>query len=157
MNEFLHTIKGTPLYVWVILLYLFFVGMMAMRTRIVYLPKIFIIPLVLLSMQYKTFLSDNVLIFCFAIILSILTSFFMHKKDEIKIIKNTYSVEVLGNYNTILSLLSFFAIKYYFGYLKSADPDLFFKYSTVENIISGVFSGYFIGRALVFTHKYLKG
>ncbi len=36
------------------------------------------------------------------------------------------------------------------------DPDLFLKYSIIESVISGLFSGYFIGRALTFTYKYLK-
>lgn len=61
-----------------------------------------------------------------------------------------------GGYGTFIVLLSFFLVKYYFGYLKSTDPELFLKYSIIESIISGLFSGYFIGRALAFTYQYLK-
>ena len=49
----IHTIIGTPWWVWIILVYLLFVGIKALKPRIVYLPKLFIIPAVLSSMQYK--------------------------------------------------------------------------------------------------------
>ncbi|MBL3284897.1 hypothetical protein Sarmat_00756 [Rickettsiales endosymbiont of Paramecium tredecaurelia] len=149
-------IKGTPLYIWGVLAYLLFVGIKSVKTRVIYLPKLFIIPLVLLSMKYKTFLSEDVLVFCFAIIVGGTSGFFMHFKHKIKVIKKEVAVEVPGGYGTLIILLSFFIIKYYFGYLRSADPDLFLKYSIIESIISGLFSGYCIGRALMFSYKYSR-
>lgn len=156
MNEFLQIIKGTPLYVWAILVYLLFVGIKSMKTRVVYLPKLFVIPLILLAIKYKTLLSIDALVFCLVILVGSAISFFMHFMYKIRVIKREGSIEVPGSYGTLIILFSFFIVKYYFGYLKSADHDLFLKYALIENIISGLFSGYFIGRALVFTYKYLK-
>jgi hypothetical protein len=154
--ESLNLIKGTPFYVWIILLYLLYVGIKSLNSRIVYLPKLFIIPLVLLAIKYKTFLSQDVNIFIFAIVLSAIISFLGHASSKINIIKNLKSVELPGGYLTLVILVSFFLVKYYFGYLKSVEPDLAIKYSFIENMISGFFSGYFIGRAVCYTHKYLK-
>lgn len=156
MNEFVHIIKGTPLYVWAILCYLLFVGIKSIKTRVIYLPKLFILPLILLAIKYKTLLSDDALVFCLVIIGGSIASFFTNTGNTIKVIKKEWSIEVSGGYGTLIVLLSFFLVKYYFGYLKSTDPDLFFKYSIIESIISGLFSGYFIGRALAFTYQYLK-
>ena len=156
MYEFLHIIEGTPLYVWVILVYLLFVGIKSLNTRIIYLPKLFIIPLVLLTIKYKTFLSSDAITFFLAIILGAIWSFFIHKNDTIKIVKDSLSVELPGNHSTLIILISFFLVKYYFGYLNSTDHDLALKYSFIENVISGLFSGYFIGRAIQYTYKYLK-
>lgn len=156
MNEFLQIIKGTPLYVWAILIYLLFVGIKSIKTRVVYLPKLFIIPLILPAIKYKILFSEDALVFCLMIIVASIASFFIHTRNTIKVIKKEGSIEVPGNYGTLIILLSFFIVKYYFGYLKSADQDLYLKYSIIENIISGLFSGYFIGRALRFTNKYLN-
>ncbi len=51
MNKAISIIIGTPVYVWAILIYLVFVGIKAINTRIVYLPKVFIIPLVLMAVK----------------------------------------------------------------------------------------------------------
>jgi hypothetical protein len=156
MSECLQIVKGTPLYVWAILIYLLFVGIKSTKTRIVYLPNLFIIPFVLLAIKYKTFLSMDAVGFCLVIMLAAIGSFFVQAGNKLKIIKNAQSIEVPGSYTTLLILLSFFIVKYYFGYLKSIDPNLNLNYSYIENTISGLFSGYFIGRALCYTYKYLK-
>lgn len=85
-----------------------------------------------------------------------IASFFINTGNTIKVINKKGEIEVPGGYGTFIILLSFFIVKYYFGYLRSADLDLFLKYSIIENVISGLFSGYFIGRALAFTCQYLK-
>lgn len=156
MSEFLHIIKGTPLYVWFILVYLLFVGINSLKQNIVYLPKLFIIPFVLLAIKYKAFLSGEAVVFFLVIAMASLGSFFIHANNKVEIVKNSQSVQVPGSYSTLIILLSFFFVKYYFGYLKSADPDLALKYSFIENIISGLFSGYLIGRAIRYTYQYFK-
>jgi hypothetical protein len=154
MNEFLYLIKGTPFYVWIILIYLLFVGIKSLNTRIVYLPKLFIIPLILLAIKYKTFFSHDAIEFFLVTILGAIGGFLVCRGNKIKIIKHSQSIEVPGNYSTLIILISFFLVKYYFGYLKAIEHDLAFKYSLVENTISGLFSGYFIGRAIRYTYKY---
>lgn len=87
MNEFVHIIKGTPLYVWAILCYLLFVGIKSIKTRVIYLPKLFIIPLILLAIKYKTLLSDDALVFCLVIMGGSIASFFINTGNTLKVIK----------------------------------------------------------------------
>lgn len=156
MNEFVHIIKGTPFWVWLILAEVLFIGIIDLRPRTLRLSSLFIIPVILLAVQYQTLLSDDALVFCLVIMGGSIASFFINTGNTLKVIKKECSIEVPGGYGTLIALLPFFLVKYYFGYLKSTDPDLFLKYSIIESIISGLFSGYFIGRALAFTYKYLK-
>ena len=46
------TILGTPWWAWSVLLYLLFIGTKALQTRVVYLPKLFIIPVVLSAKRW---------------------------------------------------------------------------------------------------------
>ena len=52
-------ILGAPYWTWVILVYLIFIGIKAMQKRVVYLPKLFIVPIVLTALKYKVFLSGD--------------------------------------------------------------------------------------------------
>jgi len=136
--------------------YLLFVGIKNIKTRVIYLPKLFIIPLILLAIKYKANISDDALVSCLVIMGGSIAGFFINTGNTLKVIKKECSVEVPGGYGTLIVLLSLFLVKYYFGYLESTDPDLFLKYSIIESVISGLFSGYSIGRTLTFTYKYLK-
>ncbi|WP_342269545.1 hypothetical protein [Rickettsia endosymbiont of Orchestes rusci] len=52
-------IIGTPFWVWGIFIYVLFVGLKAAHTRVISLPKLFIIPVILVGIKYKLFLSGN--------------------------------------------------------------------------------------------------
>lgn len=156
MDPILSIIKGTPSWVWMVFIYVLFVGIKSTRTRIVYLPKLFIIPLVLLALKYKIFFSKEVVLFIAVIIFAAICSFIALRHTKITVIKNAKSVELPGNYSTLLTLICFFAIKYYFGYLDSTMPTLSAKYSFIDTIISGIFTGYFLGRSIRYLREYMK-
>jgi hypothetical protein len=148
MTKILTIITGAPIYVWFIFAYLVFIGVKNLKTRVVYLPKLFIIPFVMLALKYNLFLSKNSFMFILMITLGAVVSFFAHANTKIKIVKNLKSVELKGGYSAMIILMSFFFIKYLFGYLEHAKPELFSKYYMIEIILSGLFSGFFIGRAI---------
>jgi len=157
MNKAIAIIIGTPIWVWGILIYLIFVGIKAINTRIVYLPKIFIIPLVLMAVKYKTFLSNDVLMFISIIITGSIFSFWIHRYTKVNILKEKLSVEIPGNYTTLIILLAFFSVKYFFGYLNDAMPAVAVKYKDIELLTSGLFSGYFLGRAMRYFYQFYRG
>lgn len=150
----LKILKSTPFYVWMVLAYLLFVGIKSLKTRLVYFPQLFVLPLTLLGIKYKTFLSQGAIPFIVVILLTTLVSFFVHAGAKIKVIKNLKSVELPGSYLTLVILIAFFAVKYYFGYLNFTEPSLGLKYALVENILSGIFSGYPLGKAIRYIYKY---
>lgn len=58
----INAIVGAPLWVWAILGYLLFVGVKAMRAQFIYLPKIFILPVVFVILNFKTIVSSELMV-----------------------------------------------------------------------------------------------
>lgn len=155
MGKAMSIITGTPIWVWGVLIYLVYVGIKAINTRIVYLPKLFIIPLVLMGIKYKTFLSQNALMFIAFIIIGTILSFWAYRNKKVKVLKQM-SIEIPGNYTTLIILLSFFCVKYIFGYLNDTMPETAAKYEVIELLLDGLFSGYFLGRSIRYLYEYRK-
>ncbi len=147
MNEIFQIIKGTPFYVWSI-------GIKSMKTRVVYIPTLFIPALIVLAIKYKMIFSDDALVFCLVMMGGRLIGLFITTGNTI--CKKEWAIELPGSFEAPIILISIFIVKYYFGYLKFIDPDLLIEYFVVESMLSGLFSGYFIGRALRYTYQYLK-
>ena len=156
INNIIKIITTTPLYVWAILAYLLFVGIKAMRNRIVYLPKFFIIPAVLIGLKYKVFFSEDNMIYIGFMLLGLSVGFITAQKTVIKILREVKSIELPGNYSTIIILITFFLIKYIFGYLETTNHELVNPYLYIENSISGILAGYFLGRSVCYVYRFYK-
>jgi hypothetical protein len=155
----LKIILGTPTWVWAILGYLMFVGILATKERITYIPKLFIIPLVLTILKYKIFINGTILIwscYLFCLLLSMHLSLRATQKQKIEIIQESFSVKLPGSYITIIILLSFFVIKYFFGFLQATNYSLYNQLMIAEICTSAVFTGYFLGKANCYLNCYLK-
>ncbi len=158
--EFLfRVITSTPWWVWGIFAYLMMIGIKSMRTHSVSLPKLFIMPAVLIGLRYKTFNLGGeavMLAYIACLLLGCTIGFLLGQRTHVKVLRASTSVELPGNYLTICIIFSFFCIKYVFGYLNATAPELAIKYSMIETSISLVFSGYFLGRGISYLGRYLK-
>ncbi len=148
----------TPIYVWFILAELIYIGMLATKTRVVYLPTLFIIPMLFIGLKYQIFFSGLSLftIYALGIIIGLGIGFYVGFNTHIKVIKNLRSIEIPGNYQTLVLILSYFFIRYFFGFLHATNPMLAIEYLPYETIIIGAFSGFVLGKALAFTQKFLQ-
>lgn len=155
MSSFWPIVTGTPFYVWPLLAYTLFVGIRNTKARAVSLLSLFALPLVLLGLKYQVILSQDGITFLIMLALASTASFFLHDTRSVTILKNLRSLRVPGNYTTLPLLIAFFCMKYYCGYLRAVAPDLALTYSFIENAASGLFSGYFLGRAARYAYKYL--
>jgi hypothetical protein len=155
-DAIISTLAGTPLWVWAVLCYLIYVGIKARHTRVVFIPKLFIIPSILLFMKYKIFLSEHAPLYISFIFLGLFIGFILSLKAPMKIFQKTISVELPGSAVTLVLLLSFFAVKYTFGYLHSAMPEVAEHYKFIDLAISGTFTGYFLGQQLCFLYRWHK-
>lgn len=156
MNEVIEIISGTPLYVWGILFYLLYVGIKNTKRSVIHLPKLFIIPLVLLAIKYESLFSGDFLFTFVAILMGALVGILRYSYYKIKIIEKEKSVEIPGNYEILIILISFFLLKYFFGYLQQENILTYMRYYKIDYFISGLFSGYLFGRALYFTYRYIS-
>ncbi len=152
----MNIIISTPLYVWGVLAYLLFVGIKAMHDHIVYLPKLLIIPAVLMGLKYKIFFSENNTAYLSSMFLGCLVGFIIAKKAVIKILRELKSIELSGNYSTITIVMTFFLIKYIFGYFEATNFELIAPYLYIENSISGLLTGYYLGRSSCYIYRCYK-
>jgi len=116
LPQLLKIISGTHVWVWFVFGYLIFIGIRATRTRIVYIPKLFIIPLVLSGLKYKVFMASNISIWLGYFLCLALASFVSYKYSamkKIKIITERMSVQLPGSYWTLMVLMAFFVVKYF--------------------------------------------
>ncbi len=148
-------ISGTPTWVFAIFIYLIFIGTTATREKTIHLPKLFIIPAVLIGMKYKIFCNIE-LVSCLllSLIIGFLPGFFSGLKTKIQIFKDSATALVPGNYHTLTILLLFFFSKYSLGYLMATTTD--HKYLFLDTSISAILSGYFLGRAAAYYYRFLK-
>lgn len=147
-------IFATPWWVWGILAYLIFVGIKATRTHTLSLPKLFIIPLILIALKYTLFFSKQAILYVGCIGLGFALGWMMSMRMPLKILKQKKAIELPGTYVTLVLFLGFFLIKYVFGYWESDYVELFLKYEWLNLIVTGVFSGYFLGRACCYVYRY---
>lgn len=150
-------ISGTPMWVWFILGYLIFIGIRATRARVVYIPKLFIVPLVLFGLKYKMLIVVSLSVGLGYFICLFLSSFLGYKHSamqKIEIIKESMSVKLPPNYWILVVLMAFFAMKYIFGYISIISPEYYHDVQIFELGISGLFSGYFLGKAIYYLMKF---
>lgn len=148
-------IGGAPIWVWGILGYLLYVGIKATRTRIIYIPKILIIPAVLISLNYKTLISvGNLIPDTSGMLIGFLIGFVVGHNTSIKILKNLNSIELPGNYYTVVTLILLFVMKYVFGYLRAVQPSIALQFIYIEIYISALFSGFFSGRSFCYLYRF---
>ena len=96
-------------------------------------------------MSYFTFLCVSTFI-----------SFKITAKHKVKIIPELISVKLPRNYSTIVILILFFVVKYFFGYINAAQYDLYRELTIFEVSINGLFTGYFLGKAINYLSLYFE-
>lgn len=138
-------ITKTPLWVWVVFIYLLFIGVKSLKTHVVPVWKMFVLPLFFMVIKYKVFLSPSVVRHLFFMSIGGLVGFFLTKDLPIKILKAKKSIEIPGNYLTLIFVMSFFFMKYTVEYLQVAHPSFTPYYYPFDSSITGLFSGYFLG------------
>jgi len=146
----INSVNGTPVWVWVVFAYLVFLGLKATYDRVVYIPKLFIIPTILIGLQYKIYLSGNyfsLIIYLIFLMVGIGIGILSAATIATKVYKETKTMEISGNYSTLLILLSLLFTQYIFGYLHATNPIVANQFASLEISINAIFSGYFLGRA----------
>ena len=147
----LERIIETPTWVWFVFVYLLFTGIKNIKTRDVYMPQLLILPLILIGIT----LYSNVSVLSWAtytIVLGITTFLFFKFPvgQKFEVAEGRLRIKLFGTYSTLVILMSFFIVKYFYGYMYAHNNDLYQKLAIFEVIISGIFSGYFLGKALCY-------
>ena len=149
----------TPIWVWGILGYILYVGIAALKPREIFIPKLFIIPIVFLALKVPFYIQMPFLAIAFNIAelaLSAWVSFRLTSCKNVIIPSRKHYINLPGSQVTLLVLVCYFLVKYAFGYMEAAQLELYQKMYTVEYSLSAIFTGVILGRALRYYIHNLK-
>ena len=148
-----------PLWVWGIFIYLLFIGIRSTKKHVVSIPKLFVIPTILITLKWKLFAAASFMMlgnYLLWLIIGIIIGYIIALRSNIIVSKNTVSAKFPGTYLTLILLMLIFIVKYVFGNMNATAPDIAHEYYNFENGVNAIFSGYFLGRALYCTQKYIS-
>ena len=151
----------TPWWVYLLFVYLMFIGYKASKTGVLPLGKLVILPAVFVAMSIETLINSFKItpllfgIWLLSILLGAGLGWLQIFKQAIRVDKEKKLFEVPGTWATAIVIFLIFATKYYFGYELSADPGLtkqtYFEVTML--FFSGVFSGLFVGKLLNYLYR----
>jgi hypothetical protein len=162
MEFFLETLEGTPWYVYVIFLYVIFVGFRAMRPRKIAFRKVLIIP-VLLALWSITGLYDrwdhsflSIALWIVALGAGTSIGWSMTRPSQFHVDRNKSTITIEGNRWMIWLVLAFFVIRYCFGYYYATTPFIPPRSVCLDFAVSGALVGVFVGRAVRYCYVYFR-
>lgn len=153
-------VKAVPWWIYLILLYLFIVGLWSLHPRTISINRLFFLPILLMIWNIY-WLSERLK--GHAIFLSLwpigLTfgSFFgwlTVRNWKISIDRSRNTLSLPPTWSTLILILSVFAIRYFFAFKYQAHPNETSRIFLADAIISGILTGTFIGRSYHLLQKY---
>ncbi len=149
-------IKGTPTWVWLLLAFLIYVGSKALFDRTIEVKKLLIMPIVFLLMTVSH-VKDPVMYGVF-LVLGAIVGFLSCFKNKIKVDREHRLLRVPGSPLPLILIILVFVKNYFYGYEQSVHPEMFKNiiFLAVSYIVSGFFSGIFIGRSGTNFFRYMR-
>lgn len=146
----------TPAWVWVLLAFLIYRGLVASVDRVVGLRKVFIIPLVMLALSVQGIASAfggnaiAVPVWLMAMMAGAFAGWHLLGAEDVVPLPERGSVRLRGSWSTMVLILGIFLTKYTVNVALSLQPDLPHQLAFVATVCAlyGVFNGVFIGQLL---------
>ncbi len=154
MNMIQQIIANTPVWVWAILVFLVYRGMLSSLDRETSLKKVFIIPIVMLALSIQGILSafgagsTAVLVWLAAVVLGSVLSWQLFNLDNVRADPRRGVVFQRGSWIPLMLMMGIFCTKYavgvtlalHAGYRQEA------WFVSVVSALYGLFNGIFIGK-----------
>lgn len=149
INTLLTILDNTPLWVWVVFGILIVRGIKALSNQTVYIPLLFIPPVVFLGLSYPQLLSSQTwLWYSGGLIIGTLLGILATNRSNIQILPQSCSAIIPGSSAPLILFIAFFSVNYFFGYMQATEPEWIAQFLPIKSIITGSFTGFFLGRAL---------
>ncbi len=150
---------GPPLWIYPLFGYLFSMAIQALKPRVVFLPRLFVIPCIFTSMKlpfFKTATSLELIAYFSFMATGIFTAYLSLSNFKIQAVPQPrWSAIFQGSSRMLILVTTVFVIQYSFGALMGIRPDIATQYLLQKYCIDGLISGFFFGQAITFVHKSL--
>lgn len=152
----------TPWYVYLILLYILYVGFKSLKGRTVPIRKMLVLPIIFIVMSVDEmtsslpFSSLNLIVWLLGLLVGgYLLGWLPYQFSDITAEKDKGLLHIKGNWHTLVLLLLTFAVKYAVAVVLATHAHLSPYQIYALMLVSGLFTGAFVGR-FVYALKVLR-
>ena len=148
MHTVLGILTGTPLWVYVLLAYLVFVGIKASRPQEVSLIKLCILPTIVLALSLGALHSPlAIAVWALSLVTGGAIGFALNQRRKLRFDRARRRVSYPGDWVTLAVILFVFGTKYFFGYTEATAPQQLQRLSMqlAMLICSGASAGILLG------------
>ncbi len=161
METVLQAIKATPWWVYILFFYVLYIGIRALKSRTMSVNRIFIIPLLFLFWSIWSLIARfqgamDLLIWGIFIVIGFTAGWGLFQRYKIRADHKKLLIRFPGNYFILILMLSIFAVKYFFGYMRATSPELSPMLHSLNFVVSGLSTGLFVGRTFAILKKFGK-
>lgn len=163
MQTLWNALSGAPWWVYVLFIYLVSIGIKSLKPRTIPFQRVVLFPVVFVSWSaYSLFtkiqLGHYSLIpfWLICIIVGAILGYLEVRNWHFKVDKHKQTLTIPGNVSTIVLILLIFAINFFFGYYEAVHSAVSYGMYLTETILGSLVTGFFLGRAIVFYHRYTK-
>jgi len=151
----------TPVWVYLLLTYLIFIGINDTKTRVTKVRRIFIMPTILSALSLHTLATSDVDTgyltigsWLLGIVLGSILGWWQVKRLNIQVDKKHFRIHIPGTWSSMCLLLTIFGTKYYFGYVKATKPMLAeqLDFKVIVLAVTGICTGLFIGKLIQYIY-----
>lgn len=149
INTIIAIADNTPIWVWVVFGVLIVRGIKALSHQTVFIPLLFMPPVIFLGLSYTQFLSTQTwLWYSIPLLIGTLLGVIITHKTKITFLSQSCSALIPGSPAPLILFITFFGVNYFFGYMQATEPEWISQFLFIKSIVAGSFTGFFLGRAI---------
>ncbi len=165
MKLLISTLTGAPWWVYIILAYVSWIGFQATKPHTIWLPKIFLAPVIFVCLSLVNILHSYgahfivLTLYGAALLVGSGLSWLLISLTGAVFDKDQILITLPGSYANLILFLSNFAIKFYWTYIEALYPNLTqvnFTWMILKIMSTGVVTGLTLGKNLAYLYKYFK-
>lgn len=148
-------INQTPVYIWIIFIYVLLRGYQATKSRSIPISRLFVMPIVFTLLKIQQLHAYDLLPIAIAWALgTMIGSAVAYYDGKVSFKTTTNKIHMPGSKTTLVLLLILFTCKYCLGMLKVVQPEHHTEYALADIIITFLFAGFTLGKAVTYTIRF---